>query len=122
VLKLPDVWRFDGQNGSEILHKFGAKKCVHQPLFLALVRHMASADERAPLAMLEAANEPSFEVSGERGCAQSRAPSRDRWVQRANATKFSRIAALLEARATFPRAAHELRGFLIGSLSPTSPV
>ena len=95
---------------------------MHQPLFLAGVCLMACADERAPLATLAAANEPSFEVSGERGCAQSRAPSRDRWVQRANATKFSRIAALPEARATFPRAAHELRGFLIGSLSPTSPV
>ena len=67
MLKLPDVWRFDGQNGSEILHKFGAKKCVHQPLFLALVRHMASADERAPLATRATTNQPAVEVRGRAG-------------------------------------------------------
>ena len=62
MFKLPHVWRFGPRTARKICAKFLAKKCVHQPLFLALVRHMASADERAPLATLATANEPSVEV------------------------------------------------------------
>ena len=46
--------------------KSGTKRrfseCVHQPLFLALVRHMASADERAPLATRATTTQPAVEV------------------------------------------------------------